>query len=323
MIRGIYSSSAGLMLERDRLDVAANNLANASTTGFKKDLVIVESPPAKRLFRVRDTVGPSRFNVGQSQTGTERQGIYGSVSGRFGSVLAEAIVSDIRGQDFRRAPWPASAAAVPVGEIQMGSTVGQVGVDHAQGPLIETHEPLDVALSGPGFLEVLTPAGPRYTRQGSFALLDDGALGTRDGYVVMGEDGPLRIPGGPQGFWESASDTGAGGGVSIQKDGTVTFGGAYYGRLRVAHFDDPSLMIKEGESLYRPGRAVEIPFANLSADGSLRTEVLSGFIEGSNVNPIEEMVEIITIMRAYEMGQKAIQAHDETLGRAVNDIAKV
>ncbi|HHY37374.1 MAG TPA: flagellar hook-basal body protein [Clostridia bacterium] len=336
MIRGIYSAASGMMLERDRLDVAANNLANASTSGFKKDVPVVETPLPVRMYRVRDPVPVLPLGAvlgGASGVVTWRR--EDQNAGGFSRMLREALfsgagaagissVSGVSGifeiPELPCISWAANSP-VPIGRLQMGSTVGSIHVIHTQGPLIETREPLNVALKGPGFFEVLTPAGLRYTRQGVFTLLPDGTLATIDGHVVMGDAGPLTIRQGQRTQVGNAGGTESTG-IVISSDGTVSVGGIEVGRLRVVQFDDTSLMLKEGNSLFAPGGATEIPAA-LGRSEAGGTEVIQGFIEGSNVNPVEEMVEMITIMRAYEMGQKVIQAHDETLGKAVNDVGRV
>ena len=175
-------------------------------------------------------------------------------------------------------------------------TVGRP--DLATGVLDPTGNPLDVALGGEGFFVVDGPDGaPRYTRAGRFVADADGALRTPDGLAVQGTDGPLRLP--------------PGGPVVIDEAGGVTVGGRPAGTLRVVTFDDPDTLRRlDGTSFTSaaPPVAVAAP------------AVRQGFVEGSNVDPIREMADMIAQVRLYEAQQKTVQTTDSLLGQVARDL---
>lgn len=186
-----------------------------------------------------------------------------------------------------------------IGVLGTGAMVDEISTDFSSGTIENTSNPLDLALSGDGFFEVQTPAGLRYTRDGSFTRNEQGYLVTSDGYYVLGQNGPVKLPEG--------SD------LSINSRGEIFSGGNFVDRLAVVSFADLRQMSKEGDNLYSTNQ--QPVFSN--------SEVIQGALEGSNVNPIGEMVDMITAFRAYEANQKVVKANDDTLSRAVNDIARL
>jgi flagellar basal-body rod protein FlgF len=192
-----------------------------------------------------------------------------------------------------------------------------------QGTLMPTNNPLDLGLQGEGFLEVLTPTGVRFTRKGNLSLNRDGELVTDQGYRLLSalnvpaetlrdpaslgsfpkpEDRVLKIP-------TNAKVTIADDGEVLTKDGSV-------GRISVVEFRDRHALRKEGSSLYITPDEENI----IRTD--IKTRVNQGFLEGSNVNAIEEMSELIKAHRHFESIQKAINAYDSISGKAANDIGK-
>jgi len=186
-----------------------------------------------------------------------------------------------------------------IGMMGTGVMVDEVNTDFSQGNLNTTSNLLDVAIKGEGFFEVQTPEGIRYTRDGSFSLSREGYLITKDGYYVLGENGPLIIP--------------QEGEIAINSLGEVVVGAQYVDRLRVVGFEDQGLLVKQGDNLF----VSEAPAIQADA------QVVQGALEGANLNTVTEMVDLITAFRAYEASQKVIRTHDETLDRAVNDIARL
>ena len=179
---------------------------------------------------------------------------------------------------------------------------GQIITDYEEGPLNRTGNPLDLALMGDGFFTVDTPQGVRYTRNGHFALNIDGQLVTSEGFSVLGEDGPVVIQG------EN---------VLIGEDGEITVDGKVVDRLLITDFEKPYHLKKLGDSLF-------VPRSDGEAEGIAENVVMrQGFLEGSNVRAVEEMVRMITLYRNYESDQKAIQYQNEVLGKAVNEVGRV
>ncbi|HHW03958.1 MAG TPA: flagellar basal-body rod protein FlgF [Thermoanaerobacterales bacterium] len=200
------------------------------------------------------------------------------------------------------------AASSPMGEVDLRPFIGVLGTgvmldeistDFSPGPVKNTSNPLDLALAGDGFFEVQTPAGVRYTRDGSFTRDQEGYLVTAEGYYVLGQNGPVRLPGDED--------------ISINRRGEIFSGGAFVDRLMVVDFADRRQLLKEGDNLYAANQQ-PVPSAS---------EVIQGALESSNVNPIGEMVNLITAFRAYEASQKVVSANDDTLNKAVNEIARL
>ena len=170
--------------------------------------------------------------------------------------------------------------------------------DFSPGEIIHTGNPLDVALEGKGFFKIQTPMGDRYTKNGSFSLNAEQQLMTRSGALVLGEQGPIKING---------KD------MSIEPDGTVKVDGSPAGRLLIMTFERPEFLKKEGHSQYQYlGKEEEV-------SPSSAFSVKQGCVEGSNVNPTEEMIKLIQVNREFEAAQKGIQSLDDVTSKLVND----
>lgn len=194
-----------------------------------------------------------------------------------------------------------------VGPLARGTVIDEIRTYHGAGPLLSTGRSLDLAIIGSGFFVVRTPQGERYTRSGSLTVSPEGLLVDAGGRPVMGEKGPVTID-------SSALEAGS---LQISETGEVQAGGETIDRLRIVAPGDLRQLQKQGGSLY----TLADPQAELPDRPDCRLE--TGFLEASNVNPVAEMVDLITAMRAFEAGSKAIQAYDATLERAVNEIARV
>ncbi len=192
-----------------------------------------------------------------------------------------------------------------------------------QGQLTPTHNPLDVALQGEGFLEVLTPTGVRFTRKGNLSLSKDGELVTDHGYKVLGAlsaapealRGPAAlgsVPAPEERILRVPTNTK----LTISLEGDVLTRDGAVGRLSVVEFKDRHALRKEGNALFITPDETNV----IRTD--TKTTVNQGFLEGSNVNAIEEMSELIKAHRHFESIQKAINAYDSISGKAANDIGK-
>ena len=186
---------------------------------------------------------------------------------------------------------PGYAHPVPVGST-----------DLQQGTFRETGRPLDLSLSGSGFLVVRTEGGERFFRGGSLRLDPQGRLTDAHGSPVLGLDGPIVIHGGL---------------VEVQGDGTVRVDGAEAGRLRIETVDDPGLLRKEGVGRFVPGG----PTRPLPDPGA--TKIRQGSIEEANVDAVLSMVDLVAIQRAYSANVDALKAMDSMLGTITNEVGKV
>jgi flagellar basal-body rod protein FlgG len=187
----------------------------------------------------------------------------------------------------------------PVGNVGTGAEVDEIVAIHTQGMMRHTGNPLDLAIEGQSYFAVETPAGVRYTRNGAFARNSLGELTTADGHAVLAENGRLVVNGTS---------------VTVSEEGIISVDGVEAGRLRLAEFTDEKQLIKEGSSLFRDAGA-----GQKQATGLVRQETL----EMSNVNAVGEMVNLINGYRAYEVNAKAVQAHDQLLDKAVNEVGTV
>jgi flagellar basal-body rod protein FlgF len=184
----------------------------------------------------------------------------------------------------------------------------QTTTDFSQGTLQETGNPLDLAIDGQGFFAVQTNEGLKLTRDGSFTLSTDGTLVTRNGDPVMGTSGSIRI----DDIQELQKSQ-----LVIGRDGVVKAGNKIYGQIQIMSPADLNDLSKAGQNLY----SLKTDTVPGQVDPSMFS-VRQGFLEGSNVNPIDEMVAMIQIQSNFEAGQKAIQSQDTSLGQA-NQVGQV
>lgn len=210
-----------------------------------------------------------------------------------------------------KAPGAATAqgAKTPNG-LQVGLGVRTAGTQrmHSQGSLRQTGNSLDVAIEGRGFFAVNLPSGGiGYTRDGSFKLDAEGRMVTTDGYRLSQE---ISVPPDAQS-------------VAIGSDGTVTaiVAGSSepteLGRIELATFANPSGLVSQGRNLFTASAASGT--AVTGAPGTAGIGSLSqGSLELSNVKVVEEMIDLITGQRAYEVSSRVIKAGDEMLQHTAN-----
>ena len=193
-------------------------------------------------------------------------------------------------------------ATPEIGRLTTSTVAEAPIIDFATlGALQETGRDLDVAAEGPGFFTVQGQAGVRYTRDGSFTRDALGRLTTSEGDLVLGDNGPITIPGGR---------------IAIDTDGTISVEGQPIDRLQVVEFGPDQPLQKVGNNQFAPRNAGDQPVA------ATQTNVRQHFVEGSNVDLATAQTTMLELQRAYQANQKAIQYQDEMTGRAVNDIAK-
>jgi flagellar basal-body rod protein FlgG len=222
-------------------------------------------------------------------------------------------------------PFGSADAAPIVGKLGTGVELNELYTDFVQGAMKETQSDFDIALDGRGFLAVATPWGERYTRNGSFQLGKEGYLETKEGYPVLGENGPLRV---------KANN------FQIDKDGRIWINAAYaddptllisrenntweetalLDTLKLVNFDLDRYLEKQGSSLYRES---ETSGPAHIMEAGRRPRVVQGFVEASNVDPVVEMVQMIEVNRAYEANQKVIQSGDAMFGVLINQVSRV
>ncbi|MDP9025339.1 MAG: flagellar basal-body rod protein FlgG [Candidatus Eremiobacteraeota bacterium] len=221
----------------------------------------------------------------------------------------QARFQDLVYQQLRAPGTPVGASVVPVGQdVGLGVKVGSSEKVFTQGSLTQTSNPLDVAVEGDGFFQITQPDGTTaYTRDGSFKEDANGSIVTANGYFVQPQ---ITIP-------QNATS------VSIGQDGTVSaqVPGSNQpqtlGQIQLARFVNPAgLSPIGGGNLYTQTAASGPPIVStpgLNGAGNLQ----GGYLESSNVQVVNEIVNMIVAQRAYEANSKAIGASDQMLATAV------
>lgn len=257
MVRGLYTAYTGMVNQQKRLDTITNNLANASTTGFKREGATARAFNEYMGVRVND------------------------------STVAYKIKD--------------------IGKMSLGVKIGENYTDYSQGSLRNTENTYDLALEGNGFFSIsfTNKQGEqsiKYTRDGNFTLDAEGALRTTDGDFVQGEGGDIYIP------TDAAQ-------VVITSTGDIYADGEYIDTIKIVDFEDYNYLKKYGENMYDAveGATEKVP----------STIIHQGYLESSNINVVSEMVEMITITRAYESNQKALQTADQMVEKAVNEVGRL
>lgn len=178
-------------------------------------------------------------------------------------------------------------------------------VDWEQGSFVGTENSFDLALEGNGFFSIETDNGTRYTRNGSFTRNGMGELVTLQGNHVLDVNGGVI-------HLDEATD------FSVSESGAVYADGKNVAQLAVVDFTNKrTSLVREGYNLFATKDETEKP------EAAQNFRVKQGFVETSNVNVVDAMVELIRFQRNYEMDQKAVQSCDETLQKAVTEIGRV
>ena len=222
-----------------------------------------------------------------------------------GFKRSRAAFEDLMYQNDRQPGAQSSQATqVPAGTM-VGTGVRVVGTEKlfSQGEIVQTNNPLDIAVQGRGFLQVTMPDGTvAYTRDGSFHLNSDGQIVTNSGYPV---EPALTVPANAQSITIGNDGT-----VSVQLPGQAA--PAQIGTVQTADFINPAGLEARGENLYVETASSGAPQTGTPGLNGLGT-LTQGSLESSNVNVVEELVNMIETQRAYEMNSKAISASDKML----------
>ena len=243
MENAAYIGLSRQMTLRRELDIAANNIANAETTGFKVEQLLLGSEVGQRARNDAVRPGPS-------------------------------FVLD-----------------------------NGVGRNFGQGALNETGRTLDFAIDGEGaFFKIQDGAGEAYTRDGAFTIDPTGQLVTKSGLPVLGDGGPIIVD----------PTKGA---LTVAEDGTISQDGAALGTLSLARFDNLAVLSKDGDGLYRNA-------SNAPALDATGVQVRQGMLEGSNVNTLVEITNLIEITRAYERATKMIENVQDLSRRSVERLGR-
>lgn len=201
---------------------------------------------------------------------------------------------------------------LPSIQVGRGTRLNAVQRVESQGSLEQTDRPLDLAIEGEGYFQVALPNGnAAYTRDGSFQVSDQGVLVTNGGYAVQP---PIKVP----------SDTSS---IVVSATGVVTAKGVggkgadqELGRIELVRFANPSGLESNGENLFSETPASGQPVRGFPQDDGMG-RVAQGYLESSNVEIVQEMVDMITAMRAYEINSKAIK-NSEDMSQVANSLMR-
>jgi flagellar basal-body rod protein FlgF len=176
-----------------------------------------------------------------------------------------------------------------------------VKISFTPGTIQKTGNDLDFAIEGEGFFKVKTPNGVRYTRSGNFGLNKDKVLINANGFPVLGQRGEITLTGNK---------------ITVARNGSISVDGNELDHIAVVTFPDSNVLNKEGHTLLK----TESTETEMAAQQS---QVVQGALEASNVNPVEEMINLMDSFRTYESCLKIIQADDSLDSKAVNDVGRV
>jgi flagellar basal-body rod protein FlgG len=259
-MRSLDIASTGMQAQQTNVDVISNNLANMTTTGFKR-----------RRAEFQDLLYQNERRVGANTSDT-------------GTVV------------------PAGA------QVGLGVRTAAIYRINEQGTLQQTSNSLDIAIQGNGYFQVTMPSGDTaYTRDGTFGLAPDGTIVTAEGYPVSGG---LVIPTNATSITISAAGAVQ---ASIAGQNTPTT----VGTLQLAVFPNEAGLDAQGGNLFLQSAASGNPVTGNPASPGFGS-VLQGFVEGSNVNVVTEISNLITAQRAYEMNSKVITTSDQMLSTLTN-----
>ncbi len=259
MMRSLWISKTGLDAQQTSLDTIANNLANVSTTAYKKVRPIFED----LMYQTLRAPG---------------------LDDESGQIVGSGLQSGT------------------------GSRVASTQRINSAGTLMQSQNPLDVAINGNGYFVIETPSGTGYTRAGNFMRNNQGQITTASGDLVLSNSGsPITIP--------SNATT-----ISISSDGKVSYYTDSVSRsiaadqMAVVNFANPAGLLTTGGGVYRETLSSGSPQTGTAGSDGLGS-ITQYYTEQSNVNVAEELVSLIAAQRAYEITSRGISASDQMLQR--------
>lgn len=291
MLRGIYSSAAGMIMEMDKVSMHAENIANAQTAGFKRREM--SSVPFKEIM-VKVVNDQGDYNHGDIKLG--------------GRII--------------------KSLSLPVGT---GSGAGFMDIDSMQGSLKPTGNPMDLAISGDGYFVMertnpVTGKSEEYTtKNGKFSMDSQGYVVNPEGHFLLGQAGRIRIDNTPtDDKIKSLSER-----IVVKDNGKIFDGESFIDTLRVKTDTNQMLYVEQLKMAVPIQADAQVTaggkFASnkRKADGSLvEINIEQGFLEGSNVQIISEMVGLIHASKNYESGHKLIMSEDKILDKSINELGR-
>jgi flagellar basal-body rod protein FlgG len=260
MIKSLTTAATGMQAQQTNMDVIANNLANVSTTGFKKSRAEFEDLMYQTMKEPGAVTGLNSISPTGVQTG-------------------------------------------------LGVRTASIQKDFEEGAAKITKNPLDIQIEGPGFFPVQMSDGQiGYTRDGQFKKDPNGKIVDKNGNALQPE---ITIPANATGI-----DVAPNGSVTITTAGSIA--PQSIGQIQVVNFVNPAGLRSMGKNVFMPSGASGLPAQGVPGQNGLG-ELAQGQVEASNVNIVDEMVNMITAQRSYETNSKVIQASDQML-QATNQL---
>lgn len=302
MLRGLYTAASGMISQQRKHDIVTNNIANINTPGFKQGNGINRSFPEMLI---------SRINNGKGEAGAVPVGLINT------GVMAEENVSTHKQGDINETRNPFDFALIS--NIQVpGARFDASGkyVDENGQRVIQPQAFFTVQDAG---------GGQRYSLDGKFSVDVNGQLITGGGYPVLGGNGQPIV------LFDSVQQAPISN-FHISKNGQFidANGEALLDAnnepisLLISRIDDPNQLVREGNGLYRLNEGQQGLATALNAiDPNNQIEIRQGFMERSNVDPAQSMVDMMSALKAYEANQKVVQFYDKSMEKAVNEVGRV
>ncbi|AZN38555.1 flagellar hook-basal body protein [Paenibacillus albus] len=288
MLRGLYTAAAGMMAQQQRHDTITNNISNLNTPGYKQKDAVTHSFP-DMLLHLTGTKDAGGQAIGKLSTG-----VFAEESLQINQQ--GDLMQTNRFSDF------AIVSDIEVPGVHFDSSGKSVGADG------------QIVFQPQAFFTVQNTNGEtRYTRDGQFKLDSEGFLTLPDGSRVLDSSGqPFQLPA------DMSFNA-----LTLTKDNRLVdpLTGKSAGKLLMTRVDNPNDLVREGDGKFKLGPDVTTGVREL--DATDRVEVRQGYVERSNVDATQSMVDLMAASRAYEANQKVIQFFDKSLDKAVNEIGKV
>ncbi len=284
MLKGLYTAYTGMINEQHRMDVLTNNLANADTVGFKKEGTTSQAFDNVLAYKIKDL----------------------SEAGNLPKLISTPKAADENEANNENNEDYMQKRVRRVG-MNLGVKIGENYVDYSEGPIKETGNTFDLAISDRGFfaVEYTNKAGEtstKYTRDGNLTMDRQGNLVTQDGDFVLDDTG-RRIK----------MDTALP--VSIDRGGNITQDGNHVATIGLTDFEDYNYLERFGENYFETVEG--------ATETETESEIYSGYLELANISVVTEMVNMIALQRQYDSNQRVITTFDESLDIAVNQIGKI
>ncbi|WP_219834428.1 flagellar hook-basal body protein [Paenibacillus sp. R14(2021)] len=287
MLRGLYTAAAGMIAQQNRHDTVTNNISNMNTPGYKQKNAVTRSFP-DMLLHVTGVQDGNGKSIGKLSTGV---------------FAEESLQINLQG-DLTQTNQFSDFAILSDIEVPGMNFDSSGKARTADGQLVFQPQ---------AFFTVQNSDGEtRYTRDGQFKLDEQGFLTLPDGSRVLASDGkPFQLPKG-----ETLNQ------LAMTSDNQLVnpLTGQSAGQLLITRVDNPNKLVREGDGKFKLDDAST---GVREVNATDRVEVRQGYVERSNVDAAQSMVDLMSAARAYEANQKVVQFYDKSLDKAVNEIGRI